>query len=292
MPVTCPLCGKSFEYQSRLDRHLARTTPCAPKLKVSQQSPSLPHSCACGRAFSATSGLAQHKRHCHVLKEPKGAKADPSPSDLQQQIEDLQEKLTKLSSESHPSSVQYTSNTDARDQSSHTTNVLNIHPPHHPIVIRNFGEEDTSDYKKEIGHMLDGMRAGTPGETVISKMINLLYNNPDRPQNRTVQIRNKRDNIPYVKTKNGWEARPEREVYPAMIGQACTALMDNQAFELGETLEGLERLAHRSGHLRSAFDVEKDLQSNEKAGEASRLLRPVLYNNSKSLLTLKAIGPA
>lgn len=143
------------------------------------------------------------------------------------------------------------------------------------VTINNFGQENTEGLEEEIGAMLDALPPNTPGMSVISKMLGLIYDNPNRPENQTVRITNRRDNVPSIMTDDGWKTKSEIELYPAMIDRACTVLQFSQDFRLGDTREGGVVLAKRSTHVRSAFDAEKASLSDPKA--VVKMMRPMLY---------------
>ena len=143
------------------------------------------------------------------------------------------------------------------------------------IVINNFGEEDFSGMLQEVGSMLDALPEGTPGRSVISSTLGLMYNNPKRPQNRSVRITNQRSNVPQIREGGVWVKTSEAGVYPTMIKAACQFLERNQDWCLGDRLETRPILAFRSAHVRAAFDVEKALMGDEK--EQIKIIRGHLY---------------
>jgi hypothetical protein len=161
---------------------------------------------------------------------------------------------------------------DNRDQSTHTT--------HNTINVHIHGEEDTSHLKAVLGELLDSLPPKTNGKVVLTKVAMKIYADPEYPQNITTYIPNKRDNIPHVWTKSGWEPRTEAEVYPAMVNRACDELQRKQDFELGYTPDGLVQLGVRSLHVRAAFDAETEAKDLK---EAVHLFRPMLQGNKHHL---------
>lgn len=174
-------------------------------------------------------------------------------------------------------------NQDNRDQSVGTMNVqvaVINNGPQEPI--HNFGEEDTSAYVGVLGALLDILPKGTAGDAVIAGVFRLIWNNPDFPQNRTIQLLNKRDGVPHVKTPRGWEPRSEAEVIPRMIDRACDELDTKQDHSLGLTPSGLKKLHARSEHVSAAFKVEAALKAPENRKIAREMIRPVLYSQPKA----------
>lgn len=151
---------------------------------------------------------------------------------------------------------------------------------HGPIIINNFGNENLDGVLGEITTMLDSMPEGLPGEAVLAETVRFIYGNQMKPQNRTVRITNKRDNIPSIRNGDIWEERTEAFLYPVMIEKACQTLQNNQNFGLGESVVGLSKLAQHGKLLRSAFDLEHRLKKDVKM--AAEIIRPVLYSNARS----------
>jgi hypothetical protein len=155
-----------------------------------------------------------------------------------------------------------------------TVNVQIVHPA--PIFIHNFGEEDTRHLKDVLGAILDALPHGTPGKAVIASAVRAVYSDPSHPQNMTVHIPNKRDNVPHIRTPTGWEPRTEAELYPCMVDRACDELQQKQDFELGITPEGLRQLETRSALVSAAFKAEPEAKQLK---HSAPLIRPALYGN-------------
>ena len=275
MTNQCPKCGKDFQSQAHLDRHLRRKTPCDGK----HQSHSQKYSCKfCSKGFSLQPALSRHENHYCPKRTASQQAAQPK-----EDLSGILAKITELQSSAASSGV-YLSLVPTLDVHSHHVHKDN-RVTHNTlvqgdvsgtkIVINNFGEEDLSDMLDDVGKMLDALPSGTPGEGVISSAMSLIYNNPKRPQNRTVRITNKRDNVPSIKVGDTWVNKSEIELYPTMIKVACKFLEDNQDYTLGDRLASRPKLAYRSAHVRNAFDIEATMTKDEKM--RTRAIRPLLY---------------
>jgi hypothetical protein len=164
-------------------------------------------------------------------------------------------------------------------RSSVQAEVINVqinHAPPPAIHLHNFGEEDTRHLMDVLGAILDALPHDTPGEAVIASAVRAVYSDPAHPQNMTVHIPNKRDNVPHVRTPAGWEPRTEAEVYPRMVDRACDELQQKQDFELGTTPEGLRQLETRSALVSAAFKAEQHVKQLKNSAP---LIRPALYGN-------------
>ena len=165
-----------------------------------------------------------------------------------------------------------------------TINVQIVHPPPAHPFVHNFGEEDTRHLKDVLGAILDAMPHGTPGKAVIASAVRAVYSDPTYPQNMTVHIPNKRDNVPHIRTPTGWEPRTEAELYPRMVDRACDELQQKQDFELGTTPEGLRQLETRSALVSAAF---KDEPEAKHLKNSAALIRPALYSNKTHVRELE-----
>jgi hypothetical protein len=284
MDRTCSTCGAVFQFPSGLKRHAARKTPCGPAFqKKTQESAEKTFPCAhCGRAFGHASNLSEHKKKsCPALRAKPASLELPANAVLEKKIEALRQELLALRSAVVPATQIV--NQDNRDQSVGTMNVqvavINGGQGAAGQEVHNFGEEDTSAYVEVLGRLLDILPKGTAGDAVIAGVMRLIWNNPEFPENRTIQMLNKRDGVPHVKTPNGWEPRSEAEVIPRMIDRACDELCSKQDHNLGLTPSGLKKLNDRSEHVSAAFRVEAELKSPENRKIAREMIRPALYGS-------------
>ena len=139
-----------------------------------------------------------------------------------------------------------------------------------------------------LGAILDALPRDTSGSAVIASAVRAVYGDPSYPQNMTVHIPNKRDNVPHIRTENGWEPRSEAELYPRMVDRACDELQQKQDFELGTTLTGLRQLETRSALVSAAFASEQEAKYLKNS---ATLIRPVLYANKPHIQRLPELPP-
>ena len=267
---TCPRCGKAFDYPSKLKRHLAAKKPCTALV------PPLSFSCKkCARGFTTPQALSRHTNHrCKAPPAEEcavGGLAEVSL--LRAELAAIKDQLGQAVAVPHH--ADYSRHTDNSVRADTLNVQMNVHLPP-PSEVRNFGEEDTSHLKKLLGRMLDTLPKGTQGEAVVAGVIRSIWNDPEHPQNMTIHIPNKRDNVPHVKTPFGWQPRSEAEVYPRIIDRACTELQDNQDHELGFTPSGLKHLHERSEHVAAAFQAEERLREQPNFKQMATLVRPSL----------------
>lgn len=282
---TCERCGTRFQNPSKLKRHLTRKSPCV-QLSDGEAFP-----CRyCGKTFAQRSGRSRHEVHRCLQKPEDDALAAPGTAaaletkidQLQQQIAALRPITAAVLAQKAPGACASGTLWDRQqisiDQLDHSQH---IHGPvvhgdvHVQVQINNFGEENVEGLGAEIGSMLDALPESTPGESIISRVLGLIYRNPKRPENQTIRIMNKRDNIPYIKTRAGWQSKAEVELYPQIIDRACNELQVNQDFRLADTEEGRKKLSKRSIHVRKAFDAERASLVDPKG--RARMVRPLFY---------------
>lgn len=258
---TCQKCGRTFPYPSGLKRHQSRLTPCeGPKEKKLTE-----HICRiCGLKFSHQSSLSRHQKNCEVAISDGFETMKGQLEKLKLEMAQLKSSPVALTAPGGPTLV------DQSDRSTHNnvrvTNHVTINAP----GIRNYGEEDVSYLKGFIGGALDRMTLKATTEQVIAATMRAIWSNPAHPENRTVMIPNRKENMPHIKTPAGWEARSEQELYPEMVSRACVELQDNQDHDD-------PRIHERSIRVQRAFDGEAALIENPRATAA--LLRPILQNN-------------
>lgn len=149
------------------------------------------------------------------------------------------------------------------------------------IVIHVFGQEKldhvTSERVKAIlDECLRRPALPTAADEAVLKTALLAYSDPERPENLTAYLPNKKTDDALVHTEAGWEVQPTRLVLPPMALKSLDALFGQQPPE-GEYAPLL-----------------KELQQNEARFAAGEELRPLLVRNkdllARALATLPVAG--
>ena len=149
------------------------------------------------------------------------------------------------------------------------------------IVINVFGQEKLDHVTAErIKTILDEclQRPALPaavGEAVL-KTAMVVYSDPDRPENLTAYLPNKKTKDALVHTKDGWEVQPTQLVLPPMALKSIDAIFGKQP------------------HEDEYAPLLKELQENEARFAAGEDLHPILVRNkdllARALATLPVAG--
>jgi len=110
------------------------------------------------------------------------------------------------------------------------------------------------------------------GEAVL-KTAMLVYSDPDRPENLTAYLPNKKTKDALVHTKAGWEVQPTRLVLPPMA------------------LKSIDTIFGRQPHEDEYAPLLKELQQNEARFAAGEDLHPILVRNKDLLMRALATLP-
>ena len=306
---TCDRCNKVFTKPFYLQRHLVRKTPCAPILEPEDLPPETledPHinqkKCRfCGRAFSSSDNMRRHVRtNCKIVPNEKNGDEgmerlyEHTIQKQQAQIDTMQalmvqqaEMITRLigpnndqlaaprgqnggntGAQAGEVTVQGVQGDVAIDNSKRMFTTVNINV---------FGQESLDHVTMErIKAVLDeSIRAPAllvAANTAILKTAMLVYSDPDRPENLTCYLPNKKTNDALVHLSRpdgttGWEVRPTTLVLPPMAQKSVDMLFDRQPFEDAEEYAPLM----------------KDLRDNEARYTAGGELRPILVRNKELL---------
>ncbi len=146
------------------------------------------------------------------------------------------------------------------------------------ININVFGQEKLDHVTAErIKTILDEclQRPALPaavGEAVL-KTAMLVYSDPDRPENLTAYLPNKKTKDALVHTKAGWEVQPTRLVLPPMA------------------LKSIDTIFGRQPHEDEYAPLLKELQQNEARFAAGEDLHPILVRNKDLLMRALATLP-
>ncbi len=149
------------------------------------------------------------------------------------------------------------------------------------IVINVFGQEKLGHVTAErIKTILDECLQRPALPTAVSEAVlktaMLVYSDPDRPENLTAYLPNKKTKDALVHTEAGWEVQPTRLVLPPM------------ALKIIDTIFG------KQPHENEYASLLKELQQNEARYVAGDDLHPILVRNkdllARALATLPVAG--
>lgn len=317
---TCPRCGKGFGKPFLLRRHLQRKTPCAliverHELPVAERAKPFP--CQfCGHRFTSPSGLCTHiKQSCRVAHSKDGLDTLYKHT-LQKQLEEqraetaaIMEKLAVQTKQLDKLQVAEKRlagllastglpprqpETQAAAQQNATVN-LNLHglenldhldPPRVAAILHGCaaslppitgfrlpeGEKHSPEVQKAVG---------AASREVLRILLTETYANPDRPENLTMYVPNKKEKQVMCYTTGAtagsepmWRLLTLETITPMVQKKVLDRLNANQPWE-APTREKL----HQYGLLvRGAFDYDRPA--------FGRLIRNVVLANKAVLKSL------
>jgi hypothetical protein len=146
------------------------------------------------------------------------------------------------------------------------------------IVVNVFGQEKLDHVTAErVKTILDEclQRPALPqaADEAVLKAAMLVYSDPERPENLTAYMPNKKTNEALVHTTKGWEVQPTKLVLPPMALKSLDTIFGKQPPE--------EEYA----------PLLKELQQNEARFAAGEELRPLLVRNKDLLARVLATLP-
>jgi len=149
------------------------------------------------------------------------------------------------------------------------------------IVINVFGQEKLDHVTAErikaiLDECLQRPALPTAVNEAVLKTAMLVYSDPDRPENLTAYLPNKKTKDALVHTKDGWEVQPTQLVLPPMALKSIDAIFGQQP------------------HEDEYAPLLKELQENEARFAAGEDLHPILVRNkdllARALATLPVAG--
>ncbi len=289
----CPRCGKQFKWASDLERHLSAKRKCVPlfvEASIDTQRPEAAgeFTCKfCGRCFTAATNRNRHIRNsCKIAPTPKngdGGMERLYEHTLQRQVNRLESQMTEmmqlLRDQQQGSSAASSSTLQAGElalQGDHAQ-VDNSKK----IVINVFGQEKLDHVTAErikaiLDECLQRPALPTAVNEAVLKTAMLVYSDPDRPENLTAYLPNKKTKDALVHTKDGWEVQPTQLVLPPMALKSIDAIFGKQP------------------HEDEYAPLLKELQENEARFAAGEDLHPILVRNkdllARALATLPVAG--
>lgn len=110
-------------------------------------------------------------------------------------------------------------------------------------------------------------------DEAVLKAAMLVYSDPERPENLTAYLPNKKTNAALAHTSTGWEVQPTKLVLPPMA------------------LRSLDTIFGQQPHTDEYAPLLKELQQNEARFVAGEELRPLLVRNKDLLARVLATLP-
>ena len=290
----CPYCGKAFKYPSDLAKHLQAKRKCVPAFAGEAPPPGQKYPCRfCGRGFTAETHMYRHMRgSCKIAPNAKNGNEGMErlyDHTIQKQMVEMRAENAEMKAmiETQSKMVQQLLDRQGAPSSSSLTlqaGELAFQGDHaqvdnsKKIVINVFGQE-TLDHVTagRIKTILDEclQRPALPtavGEAVL-KTAMLVYSDPNRPENLTAYLPNKKTKDALVHTKAGWEVQPTQLVLPPMALKSIDAIFGKQP------------------HEDEYAPLLKELQENEARFAAGEDLHPILVRNKDLLARVLATLP-
>ena len=295
---TCTQCGTVFKYPKYLREHQKRKTSCSLVVNLDEHLPLIrggpdisKRQCRfCNRVFSSYVSMRRHVREsCKIAPNAKNGDKGMErlyEHTLQRQNAEQNAKIDRLEAQNsrlesqnaeilallqqQGSFTSTTSTQQAGEVAIQASDHAQVDNSKKIININVFGQEKLDHITAErIKTILDEclQRAlPTAVSEAVLKTAMLVYSDPDRPENLTAYLPNKKLNAALVHTLAGWEVRPTQLVLPPMALKSIDTLFGNQP------------------HEEDYAPLLKELQQNEARFAAGEELRPLLIRN-KDLLT-------
>jgi hypothetical protein len=306
MPFECDICGAKFPKNQGLAKHKARKTPCAPIIDsadLTEEQRTNPNKCKfCGRVFSRTDNLSRHmKKACKVAPRegnPDGMEKlyEYTLRKQEARIKAMEDELAKLRRGPMAAAlVSASPRVVASSSQPATTTVTNtminidnsVGKTINQISINVFGQEKLDRITKlQVFDLLKGL--GPVGENVkaiaekaIIQAAMLIFSDPDRPEDITCYLPNKKGENALIHGETGWEVQPVGLVISPMAAQSIETLFKHQPAPDQHTPEkDVKWIMEECGNImRYIQKHEGDLTNEPPRGE----LRGILIRNKELL---------
>ena len=299
----CPHCGKAFKYPRDLRKHMNSRRLCVPLLASSERvkcenSDVCEFWCRfCGRGFTDENNRNRHMRTAckiapntkngdkgmerlyeHIIQK-QNAERDAKIAEQGAQITEMKAQNSEIlallrQQQGAPSS----SNTLQAGEIALQGDHAQVDNSKRIININVFGQEKLDHVTAErIKAILDECLQRPALPTAVSEAVlktaMLVYSDPDRPENLTAYLPNKKTKDALVHTKTGWEVQPTQLVLPPMA------------------LKSIDTIFGRQPHSDEYAPLLKELQQNEARFAAGEDLQPILVRNKDLLARVLATLP-
>ncbi len=289
----CKFCGKTFKYQSDFDRHENAKRKCAPTFAERPAAPDHKAICRfCGLGFINPTSMHRHvRKNCKIAPNVKNGITGMErlyEHTLQKQLADQKTQIDQQSaeiSEMKAMMKQLLQQGATTASSTLQAGEVGIQGDHAQvdnskkiINVNVFGQEKLDHVTAErIKAILDEclQRPALPQavDEAVLKAAMLVYSDPERPENLTAYLPNKKTKDALVHTKDGWEVQPTKLVLPPMA------------------LKSIDTIFGKQPHEEEYAPLLKELQQNEARFAAGEELRPLLVRNKDLLARVLATLP-
>jgi len=311
MPFQCEKCGVSFPKNQGLAKHMMRKTPCAPILDIEdlpEKERDNPNKCQyCGRVFTRAGSLKRHIRQsCKIALNEKNGNAGMEKlmeHTLQRQITEQNDKInqltalvTQMAGQLQPvdESKQPQVTQNAERINNVTNNVDNSVTQN--IQINVFGHENVDHITRgRVHQILAPLMAAAPADAAVQAILQtaiLIYSDPERPENVTCFLPNKKTKDALVYGDAGWEIKPISLVLPPMMQKSVDLVFDKQPI-VGVDDSPDDTDMDACGRILKEMQVfEKDVTRTRQVAGPDGMLRTVLVRNKDQLKRTQPKIPA
>ena len=219
----CYNCSKIFKYDSQLQRHINRKTPCLIR-DLSDNDKQKIHCIYCNKVYKTNQSLNKHIEKCkiknggmHILEEK--LEYETMFKELKNQIVEDRAHIKKLEETViELTSAPITINTSNSITTSNTINNQNN------IILASIGNPDLSGLKIT----LEDVRSTT---NLTSKILEKIYFNPEFTQNYLLYVTNIKDKkvLVYDDPDTGWELKIGDEIDKYLIKMLDTVQVQGAA---------------------------------------------------------------
>ena len=310
------MCNKVFDRANHLNKHLARKTPCAPILDTEdlpvavREDPELAHKkCKfCGRVFTLRNTMLRHvRKYCKIAPNRRNTDAGNIGMELlfehtmkkyQARLEQMETTISQLAlvpagatpgALNAPTGAPAAGATAQGSAAAAQGAAAAVRGDNNNVQVVNinfFGEEKTDYISRDMMRQIfeksvapgDGVRPppAVAARSAVIGTAQLLYSNPEHPENMTCFMPNQKTDVALVHTAGGWDMQPLATVLPPMATRTIDELFEKQPVENG----------------RHFTPMVSELCRNTGAYTAGAQLKPVLICNKKLLERVLGRPPA
>lgn len=206
----CYNCGKKFRNEYTLQRHKNRKTPC---LIIEKPDNTKPYCIYCNRAFMNRRNLREHLTKCKI----KNGRMDILIEKTRHEQE-LENRLKRLEDKNKQILEQLNKQKGAENIVNNTHNINNIHNGDNVTNNININCYKRPKIKMSSGEFIKMFREHKINTPL--KMVNVIWFNPEMPENHSLFLVNKQTGEILVHTGENWVTENCRKVIPEVRGVA------------------------------------------------------------------------